>query len=134
VFWYIYHGIELLKTSFLYPLVLTSSQRVRGVLVVGQIVEDGRLATRPGTHEQNQWLGEDLGIAEVAVAQVAVLVEGLQGLDSVLVDALNVPQDDLGHIIGGLLAGIELLIQLQQFRNVLATATVLGNDSFLKMI
>jgi len=70
----------------------------------------------------------------VAVAQVAVLVEGLQGLDSVLVDALNVPQDDLGHIIGGLLAGIELLIQLQQFCDVLATAAVLGNDSFLKTI
>lgn len=70
----------------------------------------------------------------MAVAQIAIFVQGLQGLDSILVDALNVPQDDLSNVVGSLLTGIELLIQLEQFGDVLATASVLGNVSFLKII
>lgn len=68
----------------------------------------------------------------MTVAQIAVFVESLQGFDGILVDALDVTQNDFSHIIGGLFAGIELLVQLEKLRDVLTTATVLWDFSFLK--
>lgn len=67
----------------------------------------------------------------MAIAQIAILVQSLQWLDCILIDALDVAQDNLGHVVGGFFTSVELIIQLQKFRDVLTATTVLWNLSLL---
>lgn len=75
--------------------VLTRSDRVRRVLILSQVIQNRRLSTRPWTHEEDQWLREDLGIAKVTVAEVAILVHCLERLDCVVEDAFQLLQYDV---------------------------------------
>lgn len=68
----------------------------------------------------------------MAIAQIAILVQSLQWLDCILIDSLDVAQDNLGHVVGGFFTCVELIIQLQKFRDVLTATTVLWNFSLLR--
>lgn len=98
------------------------AKRKLGVLISSQIVDQGGLATAPWAHEEDQGLGEDLGVTKVSVAQVAVLVQSLQRLDRVLVDLLQLLQHHFRLVVDHQLNVGRGCVQVQQVGNVIAVS------------
>lgn len=67
----------------------------------------------------------------MTIAQVTILVQRLQWLNGILIDLLDVAQNNLSNVVGGLLPCIELLVQQQQLGDMLTAATILWNDTLL---
>lgn len=105
---------------------------MRGVFVISQIVNNGRFSTRPGTHKQNQWFGEDFWIAKVAIAQITVFVHGLQGLNGIFVNPLDITQNDFRYIVHSLFTGIGLVVEDQKLIDMIAVSAIGWNFTFLK--
>lgn len=103
---------------------LTSSHRVRGVLVLGEIVQDGGLAAAPWAHEQDQWLRKDFRITKVTVAEVAVLVQRFEWLDCRIVGFLQIAQNNIGHLVQGGLLIRGLIVDIEELVNVRGISTV----------
>lgn len=106
---------------------ITCAHRVRRVLVVGQIVEDGRLAAAPRAHEQYERFREDLRIAKVTIAEIAILVQRFERFDRVVVDALQVAQDHVGRFLQRFLARRRIIVDVEQFVDVRSISKVRWN-------